>query len=94
VTANGKVKSITKSKASVTQLTNKAAAGDLKAIDRYLYWSNVLTNPGQAALPPPVSNEMDNAVMASIVGRIRQPKDLASDKKTDPAAIDPSQEGK
>lgn len=67
VTDNGKVRSITKSRATVTQLANKAASGDIKAIDRYLYWTNVLANAGQISLPPAATHENDIAVMASIV---------------------------
>jgi hypothetical protein len=88
VAANGKVKSITKSRASVTQLANKAAAGDIKAIDRYLYWTNVLANAGQSSLPPPVTNEIDLAVMASIVERIQQSDKSPSNNETDPEAIE------
>lgn len=87
VTANGKMKSITKSRASVTQLANKAAAGDIRAIDRYLHWSSVLSNGGQIA-PPPGAREIDNAVMTSIVDRIRQSKDQHTKDETDPKAID------
>jgi hypothetical protein len=88
VTANGKVKSITKSRASVTQLANKAAAGNIKAIDRYLGWTNVLANAGQVSLPPPVTHENDIAVMASIVERIRQSEDQQSKNGTDPEALE------
>jgi hypothetical protein len=84
VTSNGKMKSITKSRASVTQLANKAAAGDIKAIDRYLYWMNVLANMGQSPPPPSGAREIDDAVMTNIVERIRQSENQPSKEKTDP----------
>jgi hypothetical protein len=92
VTANGKIKSITKSEASAAQLTNKAASGDVKAIDRYFYWTSVLANTGSIALPPPVLSEADSAVMASIVERIRQSESVPPDSLADPAATTPSRD--
>ena len=72
VTTNGRTRYITKFEASMLQLTNKAAAGDLKAIRDLLFWIKSLGESEQTALPPPVTHENDEAVMASLVERIRQ----------------------
>jgi hypothetical protein len=48
-----------------------------------------LEDSEQTAIPSPVLQEGDNAVMASIVERIRQSENPTSDNVTDPAATDP-----
>ena len=60
MTENGRTRSITKLQASVTQLTNKAASGDPRAIHELLYWSKILEDSVQAALPAPVPHERDS----------------------------------
>ena len=92
VTENGGSRYITKFEATMLQLTNKAASGDLKAIRELLCWIKSLEDSEQTAIPSPVLHESDNAVMASIVERIRQPENPSSDNLTDPAATTPSRD--
>lgn len=72
VTTNGKSRFITKFDATLLQLTNKAAAGDLKAIRELLSWIRSLADVEQSALPSAVIQETDTAVMTTIIERIRQ----------------------
>jgi hypothetical protein len=92
VTENGGSRYITKFEATMLQLTNKAASGDLKAIRELLCWIKSLGDSEQTAIPSPVLHESDNAVMASIVERIRQPENPSSDNLTDPAATTPARD--
>jgi hypothetical protein len=94
VTENGGSRHISKFEATMLQLTNKAASGDLKAIRELLCWIRSLEDSEQAATPSPVLQESDNAVMASIVERIRQSENVPSDNATNSADVDPSQEEK
>jgi hypothetical protein len=89
VTENGGSRYITKFEATMLQLMNKATSGDLKAIRDLLCWIRLLEDSEQTAIPSPVLLESDNAVMASIVERIRQPENPSSDNLTDPAATTP-----
>ncbi len=92
VKANGKNGSrwITKIEAALTQLSNKAAAGELRAIREFLYWIKSFQDSEQAALAPPVPHERDSAVMSSILKRIRKSEELPSDSGTNPAPKIPS----
>lgn len=90
VTENGGSRLITKLEASMIQLTNQAASGDLKAIRELLYWIKLLAESEQTGLPLPVTHENDEAVMASMLERIRQAGELSADNKTKPTATDPS----
>jgi hypothetical protein len=92
VTTNGKSRHVTKFEASMLQLMNKAASGDLKAIRELLCWIRSLEDSEQTAIPSPVLHESDNAVMASIVERIRQSENPPSDNSSDPTATDPSRD--
>ena len=86
VTENGGSRYITKFEATMLQLMNKAASGDLKAIRELLFWIRSLEGSEQTAIPSAVLHESDNAVMASIVERIRQSEDLPSGNLSAPAA--------
>jgi hypothetical protein len=90
VTTNGTSRHVTKFEASMLQLMNKAASGDLKAIRELLCWIRSLEDSEQTAIPLPVLHERDDAVMTSIVERIRQSESLPSGNLTDPAATTPS----
>ena len=92
VTTNGRSRYITKFEASMLQLMNKAAAGDLKAIRELLFWIKSLEESEQTALPPPVTNESDEAVMASIVERIQGSREQPANKDTPMSAIQASGE--
>jgi Family of unknown function (DUF5681) len=94
VTTNGRTRSITKLEASVTQLANKAAAGDHRAIRELLFWIKTLEDSVQAALPAAVPHERDHAVMTNIIQRIRHSDPQPSDETTNLRATDPSTDGK
>lgn len=72
VTGNNGSRSITKLEASVTQLINKAAAGDLRAINQLVNLQRICEESERATGPPPLFEERDKAVMDSILKRIRQ----------------------
>ncbi|HEV3220165.1 MAG TPA: DUF5681 domain-containing protein [Candidatus Acidoferrales bacterium] len=84
VTANGECRFITKFDATLLQLTNKAASGDLKAIRELLCWIRSLADFEQTALPSPVLRQSDSAVIARIIDRIRQSENQQSRIETDP----------
>jgi hypothetical protein len=92
VTENGRTRHITKLQACVTQLANKAASGDARAISELLHWSKVVEDSLQAALPAVVPHERDDSVMANILERIRKSDPQSSDETTDPTSTASSQE--
>ena len=53
ITQNGRTRTITKFKASMTQLMNKAASGDIRAIRELLKWCESLPVEQYAIGPPP-----------------------------------------
>jgi len=92
VTENGRVRYITKNEATMLQLMNKAAAGDLNAARLLLSWVVWLTNSAQAAAPSAVLHERDKLVKLGIVERIRQSEDVPQENDADPVANDPSRQ--
>jgi hypothetical protein len=70
VSENGRRKSITKQDAAATQLVNKAASGDLRAIAQLLMTPGVLDGGAQAA-PQVIVNEQDQKVAAALIERIK-----------------------
>jgi hypothetical protein len=78
VTQNGRVRTLTKLEAGATQLSNKAAGGDLRAIRELLLWSRQAEEALSADLPPDAMQEADRAVMASLVKRIQSSQDATS----------------
>jgi hypothetical protein len=92
VTEDGKRKKITKREATAKQLANKAASGDLKAIPIVLNETRVY----EAAAAVDVSSAEivtpeDQAVMQSIVRRIREATDpISSTASSEPATPTPS----
>jgi hypothetical protein len=94
IITNGKTRYVSKFEATMLQLNNKAASGDLKAIRELLNWIISLPNFEQAAIPPAIPNESDSLVMASIIKRIRNSEDAPSDTETGPGPNDtPNTEG-
>jgi len=89
VTGSRGSRSISKLEATVTQLTNKAASGDLRAIRELLHLYRLLEESRQVALPLPLEHERDKAVMDSIVKRIRQTDETESSAVTDAALTEP-----
>jgi hypothetical protein len=92
VKENGRTRSITKFEASMIQLANKAASGDLKATRELLHWSKLFAELEQIALPLHVPHEKDEAVLASMLERIRQSEDLSAEEEVKPATTDPSRD--
>jgi hypothetical protein len=88
ITEDGKRKKITKRGAVAKQLVNKAAAGDPKAIPVLLNESRAYETA--AALvdvsPLEITNKEDQAVMESIVRRIREATDPVSPAASPEAA--------
>jgi uncharacterized protein DUF5681 len=72
VTENGRSRWITKFEATMLQLINKAVSGDLKAISQLSYWIKALVESEQVPAVLPRLEDSDQAVLASIVERIRQ----------------------
>lgn len=70
VSENGRRKSITKQDAAATQLVNKAASGDLRAIAQLLMTPGVLDG-GAPAAPQVIVNEQDQKVAAALIERIK-----------------------
>lgn len=92
VTENGRTRQLTKFEATILQLLNKAVRGDIKAINELRYWIQTCTDSVQAALPSPLKDKSDEAVMASVIERIWQSGNLLSDKESDSPLTDPPQE--
>lgn len=69
--------SITKLEASLIQLANKAASGDLRAIRDLLNLVKSLEDPEQTSFTPLIPHERDKNVMASIIERIRNSEELS-----------------
>jgi hypothetical protein len=72
VTTNGKVRYLSKYEAAMLQLMNKAASGDLRALQLLLSWFTWRMHSEQESVPTISPNESDKFVMASIVDRIRR----------------------
>jgi hypothetical protein len=80
VTDNGVTREITKFEASAMQLLNKAASGDMRALNTLVAWLRMFQEVvADTEKSVPLATEDDTAVMASILQRIRE--------------IDPKQEG-
>jgi hypothetical protein len=90
VTGNNGTRSITKLQACVTQLGNQGASGNLPAIREFMNLSKSSEDAEQSSLRAPVPQERDQAVMASILKRIRQSNDLPSDDEANLEAEAPS----
>jgi hypothetical protein len=75
VKEDGKPRSISKLEAAVTQLANKAASGDLKAIDMVLkLHRDVEARTSPASETSPLS-EADRAVLEQFANRVRTAKE-------------------
>lgn len=76
IVEQGKRKVVSKLDAAATQLANKAAQGDQRAIDRLLAFAALLDDQGAATAVPPME-EADDQVADLIIKRIRASKDDA-----------------
>jgi hypothetical protein len=80
VTENGKRRQITKRQAIITQLVNKSAAADLKAMAILLGLVHQIENRGTAIGGPEMfSAAADQQVMSNLVARLRAAKDDVDD---------------
>ena len=71
VVENGRRKNITKQDAAATQLVNKAASGDLRAIAQLLVTPGILDGDAQAA-PQAIVSEQDRKVALAVMDRIKK----------------------
>ena len=95
VNGNGGSHLISKLEATVTQLINKAASGDLRAIREVLSLHHKLCAGNEpVAVPEPVVHDRDKIVMESIVRRIRQAQEANPDVSLDTSQIGVSEERK
>ena len=92
VTGNGVSRSMTRLEATVTQLSNLAASGELRAIRDFLSWLRQLEEPVQGDPSHPGPQEIDSSVMENILKRLRQSEASRSAKETDPETTDSSKE--
>lgn len=76
VKENGKRRSITKRQAMVTQLVNRSAAADLKAIALLLGVVQQIETRSSAAGAPTVLTAADEQVMKALAARLRVPKEV------------------
>lgn len=80
VTENGKRRQITKRQAIITQLVNKSAAADLKAINLLLGLVQHIENRGAAISGHEMLNtSADRQVMSNLVARLHAAKDNVDD---------------
>ena len=81
VTINGKISYLSKYKAAQTQLLNKAAGGDLRAMQLVLNWFTWRLNSAEPNVPTIPLHERDKFVLANMLDRIRKtaPAPLATE---------------
>jgi hypothetical protein len=81
VTINGKLSYLTKYEAALMQLMNKAAAGDLRAMQLVLNWFTWRLNSAEQNVPAIPLHERDKFVLANMLDRIRksEPAPLATE---------------
>ena len=72
VTINGKTSYLTKHEAAQTQLMNKAAAGDLRAMQLVLNWFTWRMHFAEQSVPTIPLHERDKFVRANMLDRIRK----------------------
>lgn len=75
VTIRGRAVRMTKLEASMHQLANKAANGDLKAIHAFMHWHQAFQASEQAAAPAAGWTDEEIPVMENLLKRIRQVED-------------------
>jgi hypothetical protein len=92
VTGNGVSRFMTKLEAAITQLSNLAASGDLRAARELLYLHRLCEEPAQSDRAQADPQEVDRAVMENIVKRLRQSEELPSADGTHPENINSSEE--
>ncbi len=71
VNENGRRKTITKEQAMMTQLINKAAAGDARATQQVIAIRKMMGETDQIQVATAVTDELDRQVMQHIIARVR-----------------------
>jgi hypothetical protein len=71
VTTNGRIRHLSKFEAAMLQLMNKAASGDLRAMQQLLGWLTWRMHSEQEGVPTISLQESDKFVMESIAARFR-----------------------
>jgi Family of unknown function (DUF5681) len=87
VTINGEVRYLSKYRAAMKQLMNKAAAGDLRATQLLLGWLTWRIHSQQVSVPAISLQEKDKFVMESIAVRFRNSEPVPP--ATEPAVPPP-----
>ena len=79
---------ITKLEATIIQLSNQAASGELRAAREFLHLVKALEDVNQNSAGTLIAEERDQAMMARIIERIRQAEDqpAGATEATDPEA--------
>jgi hypothetical protein len=72
VTINGRIVQMSKLEASVHQLANKAAGGDLRSIRELIYWFRACAEQEQDLKPVSLLDEKERPVAESILRRLRR----------------------
>ncbi len=75
VTIRGRAIQMTKLEASMHQLANKAANGDLKAIHAFMHWHQAFQESEQASASASGWTDKEIPVMENLLRRIRQVED-------------------
>src|SRR5665213_2536513 len=79
VTENGRSREMSKAEAILSQLVNRGLRGDIQAIHELRYWTQCLEDSVEKDSSSPVTHENDNAVMESLLKRIRRSSDDLGD---------------
>jgi hypothetical protein len=84
VTSNGKIRYLSKFEAAMLQLMNKAASGDLRAMQLLLGWLTWRMHSEQESVQTIFPQESDKFVMESIAARFRssEPVTLTAEPDT------------
>ena len=83
VTTNGKVRHRTKQEVAMSQLLNKAASGDLRALQLLLSWVTWRMHSVQESVMTIAPQESDKFVMESIAARFRNSEPAPSETEPD-----------
>jgi hypothetical protein len=83
ITTNGKVRLVSKLRAAMLQLLNKAASGDLRALQLLLNWLTWRIASEQESVPTISLQENDKFVMESIAARFRNSEPVPPETEPD-----------
>ena len=86
ITENGQTRQVTKFEVALTQLVNKAAAGDLRALRELLYWRKLLSAEETNDEIQPVSDAKQQLGIKAVLKRMRAHLDGVLEQKLEPDA--------